>query len=176
VRTLILCLLLLVRATTLPAQYQDETIRLAVPTGFEGPEVLTPAPGFKMVNFAQAPGTGRGTLLQITIIDTDVAGLSPPGPDRIQAAESHLAEFLSGVERRRSSFQVVSRDRIELSGLPAARAAWRGVAGGRGMHGVLYSVIVGDRKVTFHTQTVGDAPQDHLSAAVQAIESVVLQP
>lgn len=176
-RSLILCLLLLVRATTLPAQYEDGPVRLAVPAGFERPEVLAPSPGFRMASFVRPiPGTERGTLLQITTLDVDAAGLSLPDSGEVLPTESSLGEFLSGIERRRSEFEVVSRDRMELSGLPAARAAWRGIAGGRGMHGVMYCVIVGSRVVTFHTQTFSGAPEDHLPAAVQAIESVILQP
>jgi hypothetical protein len=48
VRRLILCLLLLVQAATLSAQYEDGPIRLAVPAGFEGPEVQSNAPGWKI--------------------------------------------------------------------------------------------------------------------------------
>lgn len=176
-RSLILCLLLLLPATALPAQYQDGPIHLAVPAGFGGPEVQTPSPGIKFVNFLRTiPGTERGTLLQVSTLDLDVAGLSLSDPGEAQMTESLLTEFLSGVERRRDRFELVSRDRIELSGLPAARAEWRGTVRGRDMQGVIYCVIVGSRVVTLHTQTFSDAPADHLVSAVQAIESVVFQP
>lgn len=176
-RSVILCLLLLVRATTLSAQYEDELVRLAVPAGFEGPEIQTTSPGFKIAGFVRAiPGTERGTVLQVTTIDLDVAGLSLPDSGEAHPTEAVLAEFLTSVERHRDKFEVVSRDRIELSGLPAARAEWRGPSRGRDMRGVMYCVIAGSRVVILHAQTFGDAPEDHLPAAVQAIESVILQP
>jgi hypothetical protein len=178
VRSLILCLLLmLVRATTLPAQYEDGLVRLALPAGFEGPEVEAPSPGFKIVDFVRPiPGTDRGTLLQVTTIDIDVEGLCLPDSGEGHPTESVLAQFVAGVERRRERFEVVSRDRIELSGFPAARAEWRGTASGAEMHGLMYCVIVGSRVVILATQAFSDAPEDHLPAAVQAIESVILQP
>jgi hypothetical protein len=87
-----------------------------------------------------------------------------------------VSEFLTSMEGRRDNFEVVSRGRVELSGLPAARAEWRGIGGGRGMRGVVYGVIAGSRVVMLHAQTFSDAPEEDLAAAVQAIESVVLQP
>lgn len=176
-RSLVLCLLLLARAGTLPAQYQDETVRLAVPAGFEGPEVLTPSPGMKIVGYVrEIPGTGRGTLLQVSTIEVGAAELSQQGSGNVQATESLLDEFLLSVERRRETFEVATRGRVDLSGLSAARAEWRGLSRGRGMHGVAYCVIVGSRVVILHAQTFNDAPEDHFPAAVQAIESVILQP
>lgn len=169
--------MLLVRVTSLSAQYEDGPVRLAVPAGFEGPQIESTSPGFKVAGFVRGiPGTERGTLLQVTTIDLDVAGLSLPDSSDAHPTESLVSEFLTGVERRRSNFEVVSRDRIELSGLPAARAEWRGLSRGREMRGVMYAVVIGSRVVILHTQTFGDAPEDHLPAAVQAIESVVLQP
>jgi hypothetical protein len=174
---LILCLLLMVQATTLSAQYQDGPIRLAVPAEFTGPDVLTPESGAKIVNFVRPiPGTERGTVLQITTFEPDSAEWGVLNAEDVDPTELLLDEFLGGVERRRERFEVVSRDRIELSGLPAARGEWRGVAGGRDMKGVIHSVIVGSHVVVLATQTFTDAPEDHLPAALQAIESVVLQP
>lgn len=177
-RSLIVCLmLLLVRATTLSAQYEDGPVRLHVPAGFEGPQVQASSPEMKMVAWVRPiPGTERGTLLQITIVDADAAGLSVPRLGPARAAEALVDEFLSSMQRRRDSYEVVSRGRIELSGLPAARGEWRGIGGGRGMHGTVYCVIVGARVVMLHTQTFDDAPEEDLAAAVRAIESVVLQP
>lgn len=176
-RSLILCLLLLVRAATLSAQYEDGPIRLAVPAGFEGPEVETTSPGFKTAGFVRdIPGTQRGTVLQITTIDLDQAGLSLSDLGEGDPTEALLDEFLASVERHRDNFQLVSRGRMELSGLPAARGEWRGIGGGRGKHGVIYCVIVGSRVVSFHAQTFDDAPEGDLAAAVRSIESVVLQP
>jgi hypothetical protein len=178
VRSLIVCLmLLLVRAPTLSAQYEDGPVRLAVPAGFVGPEVQTTSPGFKIAGFVRdIPGTQRGTVLQVTIIDLDEAGLSLPDPGQAHPTESLLDELLASVERRRNNFELVSRGRTELSGLPAARGEWRGIGGGRGMHGVMYGVIIGSRVVSLHTQTFDDASAEDLAAAVRAIESVVLQP
>lgn len=177
-RSLILCLLLLlVRATTLPAQYDDGLVRLAVPARFEGPQLERNAPGWKIVGFVRdIPGTQRGTVLQVTTVDLDEAGLSLPDSGEVHPTEALLAEYLASVERRRDNYREGSRGRMELSGLPAARAEWRGIGGGRGMHGVLYCVIVGSRVVLLHAQTFDDAPAEDLAAAVQAIESVVLQP
>lgn len=170
-------MLALVRATTLSAQYEDGPIRLSVPAGFEGPEVQTTSPGFKTAGFVRdIPGTQRGTVLQITTIDLDAAGLSLPDAGEAHPTEALLDEFLASVERHRDNFQLVSRGRMELSGLPAARGEWRGIGGGRGKRGVIYCVIVGSRVVSFHAQTFDDAPEGDLAAAVQAIESVVLQP
>jgi hypothetical protein len=169
--------MLLVQAATLSAQYEDGPIRLAVPAGFEGPEVQTTSPGFKTAGFVRdIPGTQRGTVLQVTTIDLDAAGLSLPDEGEAHPTESLLDEFLASVERHRDNFQLVSRGRMELSGLPAARGEWRGIGGGRGKHGVIYCVIVGSRVVSFHAQTFDDAPEGDLAAAVRAIESVVLQP
>lgn len=177
-RSLILCLLLLlVRAATLSAQYEDGPIRLAVPAGFEGPEVQTTSLGWKTVGFVRdIPGTQRGTVLQVTIVDLAAAGMSLPDSEEAHPSELLVTEFITSMEGRRDNFEVVSRGRTELSGLPAARGEWRGIGGGRGMRGVIYCVVAGSRVVMLHTQTFSDAPEEDLAAAVQAIESVVLQP
>ena len=95
-RSLIVCLmLLLVRATTLSAQYEDGPVRLHVPAGFEGPQVQASSPEMKMVAWVRPiPGTERGTLLQITIVDADAAGLSVPRLGPARAAEALVDEFL----------------------------------------------------------------------------------
>jgi hypothetical protein len=174
---LTVALLVLVTASGASAQqYRDELLVLEVPEGFEGPVEESPGPQAKTVAYtkpyARADG---GTLFQITEFDMGEALRGMPEGERGATADFYLAQLLGGVERRRTNFTATAPQRLELGGLPAARATWTGVAAGQRASGVMYCVVVGTVVVSFHTQDIESAPPENRAAAIRAFESVVVR-
>jgi hypothetical protein len=154
------------------APYEDELLRLEVPTGFQGPIRASPGAGAVVIVYSKLHTGDRGTLLQITTYDF---GANWPKLNRAElgaAAEKNLLKFLGGIQRRRTSFEASLPTRVELGGLPAARVTWKGVARGFRMFGTMYCVIVGSRVVTFHTQDFEGAPPQNTSDVIRSFETV----
>ena len=175
-RLAVVLLVLLTASGVSAQQYRDELLVLEVPEGFEGPVEESPDPQAKTVGYikpyARADG---GTLFQITEYDMGDALRGMPEGERGATADFYLAQFLGGVERRRTNFTATAPQRIELGGLPAARATWTGAAAGQRASGVMYCVVVGTVVVSFHTQDIEGAPPENRAAAVRAFESVVVR-
>jgi hypothetical protein len=168
-----LLLLCLISAGTWAGEYSDETMTLAVPGGFEGPVTQRPGPGALSVGYSKpTPDSTSGTLLQITVYEPDAQAGPVPEDQRAALTESYLLQFLGGVERARTSFSKSAVEKLRLGGIPAARVRWNGTAQGSQMSGVMYCVIVGTRLVSFHTQSLSDAPPANMSEAMRAIETV----
>jgi hypothetical protein len=67
------------------------------------------------------PDKNGGTLFQITEYDMGEALRGMPEDKRGETADYYLAQFLGGVERRRTNFSAAEPERILLGGIPAAR-------------------------------------------------------
>lgn len=153
-----------------------------------GPVVITVPEGFAAAQTQKQPKTlitawtksvrngSLKTLLQINVIDFGAAPGKPAAAQDLPIyAEKYLRQFLSGIERRRTSYVSSPLAHVKLAGLPAVRATWNGAVGGRATVGVMYSVIVANRyAVIFHTQDLGNTPSSGMFEAMQAIESVSL--
>ena len=174
---LLVSLAVLLTASSASAdQYQDELLVLEVPAGFEGPVEGSPDPQAKTVAYSKPYATvDGGTLFQITEYDLGDALRGMPDDQRGATADYYLAQFLGGVERRRTNFVATAPQRIELGGLPAARVTWTGEAAGQRASGVMYCVVIGTVVVSFHTQDIDGAPPENRAAAVRAFESVAVR-
>ena len=175
-RLAVVLLVLLTAGGASADQYRDELLVLEVPEGFEGPVEGSPDPQAKTVAYSKPYATaGGGTLLQITEYDMGDALRGMPEEGRGATADYYLAQFLGGVERRRTNFAATAPQRIELGGLPAARVTWTGEAGGQRASGVMYCVVIGTVVVSFHTQDIDGAPPQNRAAAVRAFETVAVR-
>jgi len=171
-RVLVAVSLLALGVTASAATFEDEVLSLEVPAGFQGPIRQSPSPDAVLVAYTK-PHTGeRGTLLQISTYELGSKLPKFTSAELGAAAEKYLLEFLTGVERRRSSFQASKPTRIMLNGVPAAQVTWKGVAQGARLHGTMYCVVIGSRVVSFHTQDFENAPAENTSEAIRAFESV----
>jgi hypothetical protein len=155
---------------------QTALVKIAVPSGFEGPTSASEN-GADVVGYVRRiPGSTHGTLLQISTYDFGAKLKGIPKKDLGDGAEHYLLQFLSGVERRRTNFHASSPTRQSLGGIPAARIEWTGIAQGQQMSGVMYCVIVGTKVVAFHTQGFASSPPSDRANALRAIESAKFHP
>lgn len=158
-------------------QYKDDVIVLEIPAGFVGPTQVSPAPQAKTLAYTKSFGDKNdSTSFQITEFDMGEALLSMPKNKRGESADFYVKQLLSGVERRRTHFAASEPERIVLGGLPASRVSWEGEVDGRRASGIMYCVVIRSVVVSFHTQSVVDAPPENRTAAMRAIENVVIQP
>ena len=169
-------LVLLIASAVSAEQYRDGVVVLEVPEGFEGPVEGSPDPQAKVVAYTKPyTAANGGTLFQISEYDMGDALRGMPENERGEAAAYYLAQFLGGVERRRTNFSATAPQRIELGGLPGARVTWTGEAAGQRASGVMYCVVIGTVVVSFHTQDIEGAPPGNRAAAVRAFESVAVR-
>lgn len=156
--------------------FSNELLTLSVPDGFEGPTTGTPGPGAKVTAYTKPySGTSGGTLLQISTYDFRSALEGMPEEERGNASDYYVGQFLGGVERKRTSFSATRPERISLGGLPASRATWTGRFNGMATSGVMYCLIVGTTVVSLHTQDIDGAPPSNRSAAIAAIEGLIVR-
>ena len=160
-------------ATALAEAFSNEVLTPDVPAGFEGPVTESPGPGLDIVAYTKPhAGTDGGTLFQITTYDfgSDLEGM--PEEERGNVSEFYLGQFLDGVERKRTTFQASTPERIQLGGLPASRVMWTGKVNGLPVSGVMYCVVIGTIVVNLHTQDVDGAPRENRVAAMNAFEAL----
>lgn len=166
-------LLLLAAQVAIAATFENDVVSIEVPNGFQGPVSEPSGAEAVVIGFKKShPNGSTNTLLQITVYNFGAHMPAIPKARLGEAADNYLAQFLKGVERRRTSFSATASTRISLGGLPAARVSWSGITEGRAMRGVMYCSIVGSKVISFHTQDFKDAPPANLQQAVTAIESV----
>jgi hypothetical protein len=155
--------------------YEDESLRMDVPVGFQGP-VASSQGGTDVVAFRWPyPSGDASTLLQITKYELPSASVEMPEDDKGKAAEVYLRRFLDGVARRRTSFESSDTVRLDLGGLPGAKISWAGMVRDRWLSGVVYCVVVGKKVISFHTQDFEPAPIDLREAIMKSVETVVLK-
>lgn len=153
--------------------YVDSLISIDVPDGFEGPVKEAFDPSNQTVAFSK-PYTDRegGTLLQITRSDLGPKLLTVPRERLGDIALVYLGQFLGGIERRRTDFTVADPVTLEIDGVPAVSAEWRGKMDGVDASGIMYCAIVGTEVVILHTQDEDGAPVEHRASAIDAIEGL----
>jgi hypothetical protein len=153
------------------SEFTTGPVSLPIPAGFEGP-VRQSMGGATVVGFGK-PGArpDTNTLLQVTIYDFGMALAGLPDAERGAAATRHLADFISGVERRRTGFSRTATESLLLDGVPAARATWTGRFGEIDTVGVMYCVVVGTQVISFHTQDAGTTPTPGMLAAIRAFDA-----
>jgi hypothetical protein len=153
--------------------YMDGVLTVQIPSGFEGPVKQSPAPNASVVAYTKRSADSKAaTLLQITTYDFGSQLEGMPEDQRVEITEGYLMQFLSGVERRRTSFVKSPASQLTLGSIPASRIDWTGIAEGIAVSGTMYCVIVGTRVISFHTQTSEDASSQAISEAKRSIESV----
>ena len=147
-------------------------VKMLVPKGFNGAVSTTYQGGEVEAYVKKIEGSERGTLLQITAYDfgSKLEGL--PTNKRSEAASYYLSQFLSGIEKKRTSFHAYPIIETTLDNLPATRVEWKGVSSGFNMNGVMYCVVVGTKVILFHMQGFDDSPLEDRTAALTAIETV----
>lgn len=153
--------------------YTDSLVSIDVPSGFQGPVSESFDSNNQTVAFSRLY-TDRegGTLLQITRSDLGPKLLTIPRGQLSGVAAVYLSQFLAGVERRRTNFTVSEPMTLEIDGVPAVRAEWRGEMEGVEASGVMYCVIVQTTVVILHTQDVIGAPRENRASAIAAIETL----
>lgn len=152
--------------------FENDLLRLEVPTGFNGPiygrmDERATAVAFSKPH-ADAP---TSTLLQVTIFNTGAIEAAPK-EQLGSLADKYLPQFLGGIERRRTNYSATGPSRVTLGGIPASRARWSGSAEGRQLHGVMYCVIVGTKVLSLHVQDVDTAPASNFKEAEAAVKAV----
>ena len=176
IRSLLAALALLFCATAEGAAYENEVLRIEIPAGFEGPVRYTGSAPVTSVAFVKRHHGDRGTLLQISTHALLAEGPKLNPQERGLAAEKCLLAHLGAIQRRRDSFEASKPIRVDLSGLSAAKSAWKGIAQGLRMFGTTYCVIVGSQVVILHTQDFEDGPPDNTSDAIKSFESIEFKP
>ena len=144
---------------------------ISVPAGFS--EAGSQQQGGMQVAAWTKPNGPVKTLLQVSIYDFGSQLDKKPSPQDLTAgSEKYLRDFLGGIERRRTDYQLSPVEHMKLAGLPASRATWKGRAGDIASVGVMYCVIVQGRfVVSFHTQDAGSSPTDAMREAMKSIET-----
>jgi hypothetical protein len=174
-RILVVCLCLCVAPVVLcePSWCADAgPVAISVPDGFEGPTRSEGAGGVTIGWVKRQPGSGRGTLLQISAIDvgTSLDGITPA--QRIEATAHYLLEFVKGIGQGLEDFEFGDFDPASLAGLPAERVHWTGTLRGTATVGIMYCVLVRHSVVSLQTQDVGSQVTPAMYTAIGAIESV----
>lgn len=145
-------------------------IELTIPDGFEFAR-SGHHDGARVSAWTKAQGPTKA-LLQVTLYDMGSTADTSTPQELSQAAQAYLRQFLGGVERRRTHYELSPVRELNLASGPAATATWTGKLAGVDTVGVMYCAIVRKRYVViFHTQDVGDAPTAAMRDAMKAIEA-----
>lgn len=154
------------------SEFVLDPLTISIPAGFEGPvsqsQGKVSVTGFRKPR----PGTDVATLLQISMYDFGPQLANIPKNELGNAAEKYLRELVAGVERRRTDFVLSPPARLQLAGIPVAKAKWTGKLNGLNTNGVMYCFLVGTRIISLHTQDTGSTPTNAMKEAMKAIESL----
>ncbi len=155
-------------ATVIPATVGP--IQLVIPDGFEFAR-SGHHDGARVSAWTKAGGATKA-LLQVTLYDMGSTADTSTPQELSHAAQAYLRQFLGGVERRRTDYELSPVRELSLASGPAASATWTGKLAGVDTVGVMYCAIVRKRYVViFHTQDVGDAPTAAMRDAMKSIEA-----
>lgn len=174
-------LLMSVSLLALPAlaatnEFSVGSLRIRVPAGFEGPTQQTNGP-VRLIAFDKPnPGAGGKTLLQMTLLESGPQPQEAPATLRPRELEAYLQTFLSGVSRRRTNFVASPMSSLKIAGNPAVKVQWTGTAAGQDTVGVMYCFALGTQVVSLHTQDFGLEPTPAMKEAIEAFESMRVEP
>lgn len=150
-------------------------IQITVPDGFEFAR-SGHRDGARISAWTKATGSTKA-LLQVTLYDMGSTADTSTPQELSHAAQAYLRQFLGGVERRRTDYELSPMRELSLASGPAASATWKGKLAGVDTVGVMYCAIVRRRYIViFHTQDVGDAPTAAMREAMKSIEAAQVLP
>ena len=150
-------------------------IQLILPDGFEFAR-SGHHDGARVSAWTKANGSTKA-LLQVTLYDMGSTADTSTPQELSHAAQAYLRQFLGGVERRRTDYELSPVRELRLASGPAASATWKGKLAGVDTVGVMYCAIIRKRYIViFHTQDVGDAPTAAMRDAMKSIEAAQALP
>ena len=145
-------------------------IQLTIPDGFEFAR-SGHHDGARVSAWTKAAGSTKA-LLQVTLYDMGATADNSTPEELSHAAQAYLRQFLGGIERRRTDYELSPVRELSLASGPAASATWKGKLAGVDTVGVMYCAIVRKRYVViFHTQDIGDTPTAAMREAMKSIEA-----
>lgn len=149
---------------------------IEIPYGFEGPVTKNMGGGSSVIAFTKPhKGDGTGTLLQITVWDPGQS-FPPMSDDELKKGSSkYLLQFLSGIERARSSFTSSDIKFVSISGIPVAKTEWKGKARGKNMHGTMYCYIYDSKIISLHTQDFEKYNGRYTDSVIASFESILIK-
>jgi hypothetical protein len=174
-RILISLALFFISISTGADEYSFADASIKIPAGFEGPFEQSMGPGTSAIAFRHLHGDGNdATLLQITIWNPGKPFPEMSDDELKEGAAQYLAQFLSGVARKRNNFKQGDVEFITISDVPVAKVDWSGDLGLKKAHGVMYCYIFNSKIVSLHTQDLVEFNELYLEQAVKAFETIKL--
>lgn len=172
-----LTLLLLSLATSSWAtDYDTSQFRIPLPDGFQGPIKQNLQQNAQTMAFVKiVPDSTTPVLLQISTYDFGNTNPPIPATHLGRAADRYLQQMLADIQRRRTSYSESPPSRVQLSGLPAAKASWTGILDNQKVAGFMYCVVSGSTVIVLNTQASQALPATYLNEATRAIEQLQLK-
>lgn len=172
-RILISLVLFFISISTIANEYSFADASINIPNGFEGPIEQDMGPGTSVVAFRKLHEDGNNaTLLQITTWNPGKSFPEMSDDELKKGAAQYLAQFLSGVARKRNHFEQSDIEFIRISDVPVAKVNWSGELGSKKAHGVMYCYVFNSKIVSLHTQDLVEFNRLYLDQAVQAFEAI----
>jgi hypothetical protein len=172
-RILISLVLFFISISTIANEYSFADASINIPNGFEGPIEQDMGPGTSVVAFRKLHEDGNNaTLLQITTWNPGKSFPEMSDDELKKGAAQYLAQFLSGVARKRNHFEQSDIEFIKISDVPVAKVNWSGEFGSKKAHGVMYCYVFNSKIVSLHTQDLVEFNGLYLDQALQAFEAI----
>ena len=174
-RILISLALFFISISTSANEYSFADASIKIPAGFEGPIEQKMGQGTSAIAFRHLHEDGNNaTLLQITTWNPGKPFPEMSDDELKKGTAQYLAQFLSGVARKRNNFEQGDIEFITISDVPVAKVEWSGQLGSKKAHGVMYCYVFNSKIVSLHTQDLVEFNGLYLEQAVKAFETIKL--
>jgi len=174
-RVLISIFFILLSFVTHASEFNFADASIDIPEGFEGPIERSMGQGASTIAFRNLHEDGNNaTLLQITTWNSGKTFPEMTDDELKKGSAQYLEQFLSGIARKRNSFEKSEIEYIEISGVPAAKIQWSGEIDSKQAHGVMYCYVFNSKIISLHTQDLIEFNGRYLNQAVKSFESIKL--
>ena len=129
-------------------EVEIEGYRIRPPRGYRSLKMPNGPAAMRGGSWAGSPRADGSSPTLLFLLATIPVG------ERLPAGEAGLAEFMSGIRKRRTDWSEIPPETCQIGGLRFFRAEWRGkeATSGRPMHGFLYFAVDGRTVIQLSSQ------------------------